>query len=110
MPAHRARQLRAELPAVPAGHRRDGHASQRRLARLGGVGDEELLGVHAVVQRQSGKLQVHAHVQVPARAQRHRPARRERLLGRACRWCGASSSVQGASGAPHLEVRDGRPR
>lgn len=72
--AHRAGQLRAELAAVPARHRRDRQPRERTLASLSRIRYEELLSVHAVVQRQARELQVDAHVEPPARAQRHRPA------------------------------------
>lgn len=75
---HRVRELREELAAVAAGRSVDGYPDQARLTRAGRVGDQELLGVHAVLQGQRGELQVYAHVQPPGLAQPYRPARARR--------------------------------
>ena len=71
---YRVVQLRQELPAVPAGRRVERDAPEPRLAVPGGVGHQELLGVHAVAQREARELRVDAHVQAARGAQADGPA------------------------------------
>lgn len=77
---YRAGQLGVELAAVAAGRRADGQPPDLALPVVQRVHQQELLGMHRVVQRQTGKLQVHADVQRPAGTQANRPAK-----GRAAR-------------------------
>ncbi len=60
---------------MPAGHRGHCQPRKRRLARLDCIGYEELLGVDAVMQRQSRELQVNPDIEASGGPQRHSPGR-----------------------------------
>ena len=58
---------------MAAGRRVDGDSGQAALAAGSCVGHEELLGVHRVLQRQIGELQIHSDVDAPRHTQANCP-------------------------------------
>uniref|UniRef100_A0A0A9E593 CDA1 n=1 Tax=Arundo donax TaxID=35708 RepID=A0A0A9E593_ARUDO len=66
-----AAHLLEELAAVAARHVGDGDGAQRGFPRGGRVGDEELLGVDGLRQRDAAELEVHADVDAATGAQPH---------------------------------------
>lgn len=54
---------------MAAGRRVDGDSGQAALAAGSCVGHEKLFGMHRVLQRQIGKLQIHSDVDAPRHTQ-----------------------------------------
>ena len=60
---HSSDELGNELPAVAAWRGIHGYAEQAALAMPGCIGNEELLCMHRVLQRQAREFQIHPHIQ-----------------------------------------------
>lgn len=62
-PTHRAGKLGVKLAAVAAGGRRHCQPPDLSLSMVQRIDEQELLGMHRVVEGQASKLQVHTNVQ-----------------------------------------------
>lgn len=61
---------------MAAGGRINGDSGQAALAAGSCIGHEKLLGVHRVLQRQIGELQIHTDVDAPRHTQANCPEKR----------------------------------